>query len=172
LLPSRRLDDVLTDDMQVDMLKIDVQGASHLVLSHAPGVLARTLLCHVEAEFAEIYAGERLFGDIDTLMRAAGFDFVDFHSLGRQRYASFEGSQSRAYHRGRTLWCDAVYVRGLDCDAELGASALRRIALMLHCCYNKHDIAAEMLRRADTLDGDSTFEKYVRAGTTADPEGR
>jgi hypothetical protein len=165
-LPSRRLDDVLTDDIQVDMLKIDVQGASHLVLSHAPGVLARTLLCHVEAEFAEIYAGERLFGDIDTLLRHAGFNFLDFHSLGRQRYVSFENSPRRSYHRGRTLWCDAVYVRGLDHEADLGPNALRRIALILHCCYNKHDVAAEMLRRADAVDGNSTLEQYCQAAAT------
>jgi hypothetical protein len=169
-LPSCRLDDILTDDTQVDMLKIDVQGASHVVLSHAPAVLARTLLCHVEAEFAEVYAGERLFGDIDTLLRNAGFDFVDFHSLGRQRYASFENSPRRAYHRGRTLWCDAVYVRGLDRDVGLGPNALRRIARILHCCYNKHDVAAELLRRADALDGASTLEQYF--SNTMDTAGR
>lgn len=163
LLPSRRLDDVLADAVPIDLLKIDVQGATHTVLASASGALSRTLVCHVEAELAEVYAEERLFGDVDVLLRAAGFDFVDFFSLGRQRYACFDPSPRRAFHRGRTLWCDAVYVRGLDRPAGLGAGQLRRTALILHGCYNKQDVAAELLRRADTLDGGRTLDAYLQA---------
>ena len=67
-LPSWRLDDVLADETAVDLLKIDVQGAAHIVLDGARALLCRTLVCHVEAEFAPVY-GERLFADIDTLLR-------------------------------------------------------------------------------------------------------
>ena len=58
-LPSRRLDDILPDDVAIDLLKIDVQGATHVVLDNAHAVLRRTLVCHVEAEFAPVYLGER-----------------------------------------------------------------------------------------------------------------
>ena len=164
-MATRRLDDMLTDEVPIDLLKIDVQGASHVVISHAAQVLARTLVCHVEAEFTPIYAGERLFGEIDAAMRAAGFGFIDFHSLGRQRYASFEGSPRRAFHRGRTLWGDAVYLRGLDAPETLTAEELRRAALVLHSCYNKQDLAAELLGRADALAGTALQAEYLRSAT-------
>jgi hypothetical protein len=149
---SARLDDVLPE-VRVDLLKVDVQGAGHAVLANAPHVLAHTLVCHVEAEFAPIYDGERLFADIDTLLREAGFCFVDFYSLGRQRYVRFEDSVARAFHRGRTLWADCIYIRGLDTPGALTDDEIYRAALIVHACYNKQDLAAELLGRLEARPG-------------------
>ncbi len=160
-LPSRRLDNVLAGLGPVDLLKVDVQGTAYNVLDHAHSVLGRTLVCHVEAEFAPVYLGERLFADIDTLLRKVGFGFVDFFSLGRQRYASFDGSTARAFHRGRTLWADCIYLRGLDTPEVLTADDLFRQALIVHVCYNKQDLAAELLGRSDALTGGALREAYV-----------
>jgi hypothetical protein len=165
-LPSRRLDDVLATLEAADLLKIDVQGAAHTVLNYGRDLLGRTLVCHVEAEFAPVYIGERLFGDVDALLREAGFSFVDFFSLGRQRYASFDGSPARAFHRGRTLWADCIYVRGLDAQETLTADQLFRQALIVHACYNKQDLAAELLRRSDLLTGGTLSEAYISGLTT------
>jgi hypothetical protein len=145
---SVRLDDLLPE-VRVDLLKVDVQGASHVVLANSPRILANTLVCHVEAEFAPIYDGERLFADIDTLLREAGFCFVDFYSLGRQRYERFEQSPVRSFHRGRTLWADCIYIRDLDTPDGLTDDELYRGALIVHACYNKQDLAAELLGRLE-----------------------
>jgi Methyltransferase FkbM domain len=156
---SVRLDDILPD-VPVDLLKVDVQGASHAVLANAGRILAQTLVCHVEAEFAPIYDGERLFADIDTLLREAGFCFVDFYNLGRQRYVRFEGSPARAFHRGRTLWADSIYVRGLDTPDALTPDELYRAALIVHACYNKQDLAAELLGRLEARHGSVVMTPY------------
>jgi FkbM family methyltransferase len=145
---SMRLDDILPD-VQVDFLKIDVQGAARLVLANAPRVLSKTLVCHVEVEFAPVYDGEPLFADVDACLREAGFCFVDFYNLGRQRYVSFESSPHRAFHRGRTLWGDCIYIRSLDDPDALTGDELFRTALIVHACYNKQDLAAELLGRID-----------------------
>jgi FkbM family methyltransferase len=145
---SMRLDDILPD-VQVDFLKIDVQGAARLVLANAPRVLSKTLVCHVEVEFAPVYDGEPLFADVDACLREAGFCFVDFYNLGRQRYVSFETSPHRAFHRGRTLWGDCIYIRSLDDPDALTGDELFRTALIVHACYNKQDLAAELLGRID-----------------------
>jgi len=161
---SRRMDDVLPIDgpaARIDLLKIDVQGAAHVLLQNAPKVLANTLICHVEAEFSPVYLGENLFSEIDALLRAAGFCFVDFFSLGRQRYASFETSRERAFHRGRTLWADCIYVRGLDTEGALSAEDLFRAAYIVHCCYNKQDVVAELLRRRDAIIDTTLLDDYV-----------
>jgi FkbM family methyltransferase len=160
-MPSRRMDDVLSGDTPVDLLKIDVQGAAHIVLAHAAAVLRRTLVCHVEVEFAPVYLGERLFADIDILLREAGFSFVDFFSLGRQRYHGFDTARTRAFHRGRTLWADCIYVRGLDSPNVLSPDELFRAALIMHVCYNKQDLAAELLRRSDALTGGASHSAYM-----------
>ena len=169
-LQSYRMDDVLPtagEAARVDLLKIDVQGAAHDVLANAPNVLANTLVCHVEVEFAPVYLGEKLFGEIDLLLRAAGFCFVDFFSLGRQRYRRFEGSVDRAFHRGRTLWGDCVYIRGLDMESVLSAEELFRIAVIVHCCYNKQDLAAELLGRSDASMGTKSLEVYISSAPVA-----
>jgi FkbM family methyltransferase len=145
---STRLDDILPD-VQVDFLKIDVQGAARLVLANASRVLSKTLVCHVEVEFAPVYDGEPLFADVDACLREAGFCFVDFYNLGRQRYVSFESSPHRAFHRGRTLWGDCIYIRSLDDPDALTGDELFRTALIVHACYNKQDLAAELLGRID-----------------------
>jgi Methyltransferase FkbM domain len=168
-LPSHRIDDVLPvegEAARIDLLKIDVQGAAHLLLENAPKVLRNTLVCHVEIEFAPVYLGERLFGDIDTLLRAAGFCFVDFFSLGRQRYGSFDASPDRAFHRGRTLWGDCIYMRGLDTEGALSADDLFRAAVIAHSCYNKQDLAAELLGRLDAMAGTGLLKDYID-GTAA-----
>ncbi|HET8700572.1 MAG TPA: FkbM family methyltransferase [Nitrococcus sp.] len=161
-LTSRRLDDVLADDEAVDLLKIDVQGTAHTVLDNAHALLGRTLICHVEAEFAPVYLDQRLFADVDALLREAGFAFVDFFSLGRQRYASFDTSAARAFHRGRTLWADCVYMRGLDSPDILTADELFRASVIMHTCYNKQDLAAELLRRSDSMTGGALRDGYIR----------
>jgi hypothetical protein len=97
-LPTRRLDDLLQEgllfDGEIDFIKVDVQGAAHEVLTHGLETLGRSLVVHVEVELAEVYLKERLFGDVDRLMREAGFDLVDFYSLGRMRYSSLNASGS------------------------------------------------------------------------------
>ena len=163
-LPSHRMDDVLPvegEAARIDLLKIDVQGAAHMLLENAPKVLRNTLVCHVEIEFAPVYLGERLFGDIDTLLRAAGFCFVDFFSLGRQRYGSFDASPARAFHRGRTLWGDCIYIRDLDTEGALSADDLFRAAVIVHSCYNKQDLAAELLGRLDAMSGTGLLKDYI-----------
>lgn len=166
IMQSYRLDDVLPtsgEQARVDLLKIDVQGATHKVLANASKVLANTLVCHVEVEFAPVYLDEKLFGDIDLLLREAGFCFVDFFSLGRQRYDRFDRSTERAFHRGRTLWGDCIYIRDLDKDDALSADDLFRAALIAHSCYNKQDVAAELLGRSDAMTGTNSLKLYIEA---------
>ena len=84
MLPSHRMDDVLPvegEAARIDLLKIDVQGAAHMLLENAPKVLRNTLVCHIEIEFAPVYLGERLSADIDMLMRGLVLLRADFFSL-------------------------------------------------------------------------------------------
>ena len=146
---TSRLDEVLADVEAVDFLKLDIQGFELPVLQHAGKVLARTRIVHCEVAFAPIYAGQALFSEIETLLRAAGFYLLDFHSLCR--YPSVDGGGQRS--RDRLGWGDAVFVRD-SADAQ----DLLAQALVLLFVYGKPSAAAALARRAGfgSLFGDTT----------------
>lgn len=137
---TRCLDDVLPDQ-DVDFLKLDVQGAEVMALSGAARTLTRTAVVHCEVEFLPIYSGQPLFGDVDRLLRAAGFQFVDFPVLKRYRY---EQSPEALWGDDHLIWADAVYFRETSDPTTLAAQAL--IAAVI---YRKLSLADHLLRKGD-----------------------
>jgi FkbM family methyltransferase len=170
-VPTRRLDDVLSaEDLAqgpIDFLKIDVQGATLTVLHSAEQTLAKTLVCHVEAEFSGLYQGEALFHDVDAHMRKAGFGLLDFATIGRQRYNAFDASAEHLFHTGRLLWADCIYVRHLDEPERLSLPELLKLAEIAHLLYGKYDVAAFALSEIDRRTGSSHVKTY--AGLTCAP---
>jgi len=161
-----RLDDILStqdvSDKPIDFLKIDVQGATGSVLNAAEDTMARTLVCHVEAEFAELYEGETLFCNVDQKMRSLGFALMDFATLGRQRYNAFDATNERFFHAGRLLWADCVYVRNLDEPEKLGDAELLKLAEIAHVVYRKYDVAAFALQVLSQRTGSSFYDDYLK----------
>jgi len=83
---------------EVDLLKIDVQGAEHLVLAGAPETLKRTRAIWVEVSFRTFYRGGVLFGEVYELCRAAGFRLANMAE-------GFRGQD------GELIQSDALFVR-------------------------------------------------------------
>lgn len=71
----RRLDQVIRPEMLSGrtMLKIDVQGAEDRVLSGALEILDHIDLVYLEASFVELYSGQKLAGEIVSMMHQLGF---------------------------------------------------------------------------------------------------
>ena len=74
-VPVRRLDEVITREMVCapTMLKIDVQGAEDMVLRGATGLLNNLDLIYLEASFVELYAGQKLAGEMISMLHDLGF---------------------------------------------------------------------------------------------------
>jgi FkbM family methyltransferase len=153
-----RLDDVaeITD---CDFLKVDVQGGELDVLKGASMTLAKAVAVHIEIEFSEVYKDQPLFGDIDTHLRAAGFELIDIVNAG---YATTRGLM-RPSSRSRLLWGEAIYMRRPDLLSGLGADKILRAAVIAHVNYGMHDIAASFLSILDTEHGRATATAYSRA---------
>lgn len=117
------LDTVLADTPYVDFLKLDIQGFELAALQNAAALLSRTNVVHCEVSFAEIYQGQALFSEVETLLRQHGFYFVDFSSSTHYPYHCASGSTSR----DRLGWGDAVF--------------FKRPELMA----NEHDLLAQVL---------------------------
>lgn len=82
---TRMLDDIAAAEgvAEIDLLKIDVQGAEGQVLAGAAGVLRRTRFVWVEVSFKPLYENSPTFFDIFAQMDAAGFGLLELSSAYR-----------------------------------------------------------------------------------------
>lgn len=72
--------------VDIDFMKLNVQGAELEILSGAEGVLDQTVGIMVEMSFVESYKRRPFFADIDRFLREKQFSFFDFighHYIGR-----------------------------------------------------------------------------------------
>lgn len=149
-----RLDDVI-QRIDVDYMKLDVQGSELDVLEGGEKLLESVVAMQIEVAFAEIYRGQPLFADIDPYLRKRGFwlhlfpgpdgitTMNPFPTGGRQ-----------------VMWTDVVYTRH---PLELGAlseAKLWKLALVLHDIYRSFDFAHLCLAEIDARAGGGLAETY------------
>lgn len=93
-----------------EFLKLDTQGSEYEILCGARQVLAdRTVAAVVEVEFCEVYSKQKLFSDIEILLREMGFSFYSFTKL---YYRSRKQLDKRVrFGRERLLCADAVFFK-------------------------------------------------------------
>ena len=82
----------------VDLLKVDVQGAEHLVLAGAKTVLPRVKAIWLEVSFRPLYEGSLTFEGIQERCREAGFVLANL-------VEGFRGAN------GELLQADALFIR-------------------------------------------------------------
>jgi FkbM family methyltransferase len=98
----------LTD---IDVAKIDVQGAELAILEGGTRFLQRELVClEVEVEFCELYQGQPLFAQVDSHVRRLGLEFWDLQ-LHHWRYE--RGITADGPRKGQGIYGDALYMRPL-----------------------------------------------------------
>lgn len=134
-IETRTLDSVLPE-RQVDLLKLDIQGAELMALTGAARVLRDTACIHCEVEFEAIYRGQPLFPEVAAFLRTHGFHFVDFPTCSRYACVNGRGVASP----DRLLWADAVFFRSDDRPEIRAAQAL--VAAVM---YGKPSLAAQLL---------------------------
>lgn len=133
----RRLDVWCADErLNVDALKLDVQGAELDVLRGAEEQLRHIVMVESEVVFNPMYRDQPLFGDVDQFLRARGFVLwrlrqlahYGMHGLDSTRLvddAQFFDSRlvPIAGQGGQLYWANAYYVA---LDALRGPSGERR----------------------------------------------
>ncbi len=92
-----RLDDVISAEASIDLMKIDVQGFEHPVLRGAQKTLTRTRALLIETNFSSHYIGDGSFATLSNHLNDLGFDFWDMS-------VPYRGGA------GQALWADAVFV--------------------------------------------------------------
>jgi len=90
-------DELVKDEPEISVLKLDIQGAERDVLANSEDGLRKTKSIIMEVNFMEHYEADAGFPELHELMKRKQF--------GLYRISS-------AYDRGgRTLYADAIYVR-------------------------------------------------------------
>jgi FkbM family methyltransferase len=172
------LDDLVADTAEirdVDFLKVDTQGSELFVLEGARRTLReRATGVEVEVEFNPIYTDQPLFGDVDRLLRDAGFQLFDLRPVYWKRAAGRDVGGPR----GQLVWADALYLKTAEglrtvlAALEPGrrkAKILKTISIAL--LYGYDDFALEVAQMSvDMLAGDErqAIVGAIRAaGTTS-----
>lgn len=101
----------------VDLIKLNIQGAELDALRGAEAlVLPSACAVFLEVSFVESYIDRPMFADVDTYMRAAGFEFFDLlmlHPVGRAA-SPYTAVHARAKCPGQLIEAHALYLRPLD----------------------------------------------------------
>ncbi len=157
---TTRIDDI-EEIGDIDFIKIDVQGAEIDVLSHARRALSSALVLQTEVAFVELYKGQPMFGDVDRLVREAGFQFHTFEGFGGRTFKPivFQGDATRGIRQD--LWADATYVRDWMHIDALDPVKLRNYAVLAHDVVRSFDLVHFVLAALDRRTGSALAPRYV-----------
>ncbi len=137
IVQTTTLDIALADlPEQGEFLKLDTQGTEYEILQGAHNTLdEHTVAIYCEVEFAQIYKGQKLFGDIEVFLRSYGFAFIGFDNMSyRSRWR---------LGRERLLHADALFIKDpLDRALTPRQNAVAAMACLL-CGYE--DLAKEII---------------------------
>jgi hypothetical protein len=134
-LETNAIDDVLQPETAYDFLKIDVQGGSRLVIDGAANCLGMVFGLEVEAEFAELYKGEPLFGAIHKSLTEKQFELVDI----RPNYWQRSDARDVPGCRGQAIFADTLYmispkVFAIRMSGLAEPEVLNNLCRLLACC--------------------------------------
>jgi FkbM family methyltransferase len=154
---TTRLDDV--DELDgCDYLKVDVQGGELDVLRGAQRLLENVITIHCEVEFGAVYQGQPLFAEIDSFLRANGFEMIDLVNAGYNRYEALPGQPDTG---SRLMWAEAIYFKLFDKLAAQDNEKLLKAAFIAHVNYSMHDLAAYFLTEYDKATGKTMHSVYL-----------
>ena len=155
---TTRLDDVSEID-DVDLIKIDVQGAELSIFRNAPRTLGQTLIIQTEVEFVHLYKEQPLFADVDIFLRDAGFQFHTFQGFGSRSFKPLAQADPNTGFR-QPLWSDAVYVRDWMHLERLSTEKLMKYAVLLHDLFGSYDLCHAIIDEIDRRTGGNLGERY------------
>lgn len=168
-----------------NLIKLDVQGAELDIFKGTRPEHWRDLLAiQTEVEFADLYQGQPLFGDVDAFMRARGFLLFDMLPVRSYR---FEGEKSHALLRRhlnilknrRDISCrliagDAFYLRDpatVVASGDVTAMLKLFVILVLYRFLDEALWLVEAARAAGHLDAGAAGDLIAQVKAVAPAPG-
>lgn len=137
------LDQVISEnEVDIDFIKLDVQGSEKSIIDGADNLLSGPLVgLEVEVEFVPLYINQPLFGDICKKLAEKGFEFFDFTNLCRWEREKFN-------LHGQCVFGDALFLRSPFDFAKLIKSLPADIA---HQKARRYVVICALYDRADLI---------------------
>lgn len=161
-----RVDTVSLDQVReiddLDFIKIDAQGAEHLIFSNAPRIMSQVTLVHAEVCLVEMYRGAPLFAEIDQLLRAMGFQWHTRVGCGYRPFLPLMNADEPDFAFKQELWADVVYVRNWMSFDGLAHNKLIKLGVLLHDLYHSYDLAYLAMASADRQSGTNYADNYAK----------
>jgi FkbM family methyltransferase len=141
---TRKLDDV-AEIARMDFLKMDVQGSERAVLTHGRARLKDAVVVQTEVSFVPLYQDQPVFGEIDLLLRDAGF--LPHSVTGTKLWPIAPMVVGDTPNRGirQLLETDMVYVRDFSRPENMTAEQWKQLALVAHHCYGSYDLVLKSI---------------------------
>ncbi|MDT3381991.1 FkbM family methyltransferase [Labrys neptuniae] len=167
---TTRLDD-LTVLPEIDMLKIDVQGAELAVFRNAREKLRSAVAIQTEISFVALYENQPGFGEIDIELRAQGFVPHCFKAVKFSPMAPYARPESWTPATNQLLEADIVYVRDFVDPDAMSDEQLKHLCLIAQYLYGSIELCGrciDLLQRRGALPPD-TLARYTALLETARP---
>jgi FkbM family methyltransferase len=164
---TKRLDDI-QEIGDVDLLKIDIQGAELDAFNGAKKTLKNIVAVHTEVEFVPLYKKQPLFSEVDIKLRENGFLFHKFHGLSGRAFKPLVNLENEAAPLSQLLWSDAIYLRNFMRLDNLSVRKLIALSIITHELYQSYDFCSIVLEALDKKLGNTKYQvEYLGRLTSA-----
>jgi len=138
---STRTLDSIEEILELDYLKIDVQGGELDVFRYGKKKLANAVLVETDVSFISLYEGKPTFGDIDAELRQQGFIPHCFPAIRKHIISPLVVNNDPRIPLNQLLEADIVYVKDFTNPDNLSNEQLKHLALISHICYKSFDLS-------------------------------
>ncbi|MEZ5797108.1 MAG: FkbM family methyltransferase [Paracoccaceae bacterium] len=145
---TRRLDD-LAELPAIDLLKIDVQGAETMILSHGGAKLGQALAVVTEARLFPLYHDEPRIGALDQALNRLGFEFLRFLTMKHVGLSRRNRKLLVRSEFAQAVDGDAIYVRDLRDIGGFGDERLVKLALIADSVFDNADLVLRLLEELE-----------------------
>ena len=159
---TKRLDD-LEELPQIDMLKMDIQGAELTVLKNGRHKLADCAAIQLEVSFICLYENQPSFGEVDLWMREMGYAPHCFLNIKRWSISPTIRDNNFRIPFNQLLESDIVYIKDPLNFAALEPDVVKKLGLISHYCLKSPDLTIHCLRHlveTGSIPGDA-ITKYL-----------
>ena len=146
---TKILDSIIPLNEQIDLLKMDIQGAELTVMKNSPRIMSQALVIQVEMDFKELFIGAPKVGKLLAFLDDSGFEFWTFTSLGLfsegglrkdSVLAKASFGDVGAFYSRSIAWGIGVFVK-----RNLSEIQALKAAAILHTSYYGYDVARQTL---------------------------
>jgi FkbM family methyltransferase len=159
---TRRLDDI-SEIVDLDFLKIDVQGSELSIFGSGRKKLKQAVAIQTEVSFLCLYKDQPSFGDVDTELRKQGFVPHALAAINKRLIAPLKDPTNPYAAMNQLLEADIVYVRNFLRSADMTVEQLKHLAMIAHHCYNSFDLAVNCMHHLSMRNAisDNSVNEYL-----------